>query len=175
MTIATLHRLTGSVAISAALLIPAAAQAQRAEGSFERTLTVAGRPDVEIESGSGSIEVRQGAAGRVEVRGRIRATDWGWRRGRYSAEERVKSLEANPPVTQTGNVVRIGRIADEIFATACRSASRSSCRRRRSCDRRPARDRSASKASKAASTRAAARLDRRAPLRRPGQGQHGIR
>ncbi len=113
MTISTLHRLTGSVAISAALLIPTSAQAQRADGSFERTLTVAGRPDVEIESGSGGIEVRQGATGRVEVRGRIRATDWGWRRGRYSAEERVKRLEANPPVTQTGNVVRIGRIDDD--------------------------------------------------------------
>lgn len=107
-----LHRLTCTVLTSAALLSPSAARAQRADGSFERTLSVAERPDVEIESGSGSIEVRQGAAGRVEVRGRIRATDWGWRRGRYSVEERVKNLEATPPVTQTGNAVRIGHIAD---------------------------------------------------------------
>ena len=112
MTIPTLHRLTCTVLTAAALLIPAAAQAQRADGSFERTLTVTERPDIEIESGSGSIEVRQGAAGRVEVRGRIRATDWGWRRGRYSVEERIKLLEATPPVTQTGNAVRIGHIAD---------------------------------------------------------------
>jgi DUF4097 and DUF4098 domain-containing protein YvlB len=108
-----LYRLTCTVLTSAALLVPASAQAQRADGTFERTLTVTERPDVEIESGSGGIEVRQGAAGRVEVRGRIRGTDWGWRRGRYSAEERVKRLEANPPVTQNGNVVRIGRIDDD--------------------------------------------------------------
>lgn len=113
MTISTLHRLTWAVATSAALLIPAAAQAQRVDGSFERTLTVAERPDIEIESGSGGIDVRQGAAGRVEVRGRIRVTDWGWQRGSYSVEERLKRLQATPPVTQTGNVVRIGHIDDE--------------------------------------------------------------
>src|SRR5215207_3530423 len=113
MPFPTLSRLTWTVATSAVLLIPPAAYAQRADGSFERTLTVAERPDIEIESGSGGIEVRQGAAGRVEVRGRIRATDWGWQRGRYSPEERVKRLESTPPVTQTGNVVRIGQIDDE--------------------------------------------------------------
>ena len=112
MTCSSLRRLTSAAAL-AALLLPAAAEAQRVEGSFERTLTVGQRPDVEIESGSGGIEVRQGTGDRVEVRGRIRATDWGWRRGRSSAEERVKRLEANPPVTQSGNVVRIGRIDDE--------------------------------------------------------------
>ena len=109
----SLHRLSCAIAVATAVLIPATAHAQRVDGSFERTLTVAERPDIEIESGSGGIEVRQGGAGRVEVRGRIRATDWGWRRGRYSADERVKRLEANPPVTQTGNLVRIGRIDDE--------------------------------------------------------------
>jgi len=113
MPFPTLYRLTCTVVTSATLLIPATARAQRAEGSFERTLTVAERPDIEIESGSGGIEVRQGTAGRIEVRGRIRATNWGWQRGRYSPEERVKRLEATPPVTQTGNVVRIGHIDDE--------------------------------------------------------------
>ena len=113
MTFPTLHRTALAALAGAALLIPATAQAQRADGSFERTLTVAERPDIEIESGSGGIEVRQGGAGRVEVRGRVRATDWGWRRGRYSAEERIKRIEANPPIAQTGNVVRIGRIDDE--------------------------------------------------------------
>jgi Putative adhesin len=113
MPLSTLHRLTCTILTSAAVLIPASAHAQRAEGSFERTLTVAERPDVEIESGSGGIDVRQGGAGRIEVRGQIRAQDWGWRRGRYSVEERIKRIQANPPVTQTGNVVRIGHIDDD--------------------------------------------------------------
>jgi DUF4097 and DUF4098 domain-containing protein YvlB len=113
MPLSTLHRLTCTVVASAALLTPAASYAQRAEGTFERTLTVAERPEIEIESGSGGIDVRDGGTGRVEVRARIRAGDWGWRRGRYTPEERVKRVQANPPVTQSGNVVRIGRIDDE--------------------------------------------------------------
>ena len=109
----TLHRLTCTVITSATLLIPASAHAQRADGTFERILTVAERPEIDIESGSGGIEVREGGTGRVEVRGQIRAWDWALWRGRYSPEERIKRLQANPPVTQAGNVVRIGRIDDD--------------------------------------------------------------
>src|SRR3954465_718772 len=112
MTLASTRRFICTAA--AALLVPAAAaHAQRVQGSFERTLTVGQRPDVEIESESGGIDVRQGSGDRVEVRARVTATDWGWRSGRYTAEERVKRLEANPPVAQSGNAVRIGHIEDD--------------------------------------------------------------
>ena len=57
------------------LALPPIAAAQQATGSFERTLTVTGKPDLEVRSGSGSIEVRSGPAGRVEVRGRVSAGD----------------------------------------------------------------------------------------------------
>ena len=164
------------VAPSAAVLIPTTAQAQRADGSFERTLTVAERPDIEIESGSGGIEVRQGGAGRVEVRGRVRAADWGWRRGRYSAEERIKRIEANPPIAQTGNVVRIGRIDDE----------ESSQRRLNHLCGDSAGDVGvaveerlgiAAHRGRHWRRRREQRLgfDCRSPLRRSGQGEHGIR
>src|SRR5687768_13150906 len=81
-------------------------EAQRVEGSFERTLTVGQQPHVDVVSGSGSIEIRQGGSGRVEIRGRIRAGDWGWSRSRLRAEDHVKRLEANPPIEQQGNTVR---------------------------------------------------------------------
>jgi Toastrack DUF4097 len=100
--------------LTVGVLAPQAAHAQRAEGSFQRTVTVTGSADVDVVSGSGSIEVRQGAAGRVDISGRIRANDnWGWRRTQLSAEERVRRLEANPPVEQRGNTVRIGYIAQD--------------------------------------------------------------
>jgi len=98
-----------------ALLAPTlacTAYAQHADGSFARTLTVGDRAEIAITSGSGGIEVRQGPAGRIEVRGKVRAGDWGWNRSRYSAEERVKRVEANPPIEQKGNVIRIGEITD---------------------------------------------------------------
>ncbi len=110
----TLNSFSGGAAILAAAVSMSACivEAQRVEGSFQKTLTVGDRPTVEIISGSGAIEVRQGAVGRVEVRARIRAGDWGWSRSGLSAQERVKRIEANPPVEQQGNAVRIGDIKD---------------------------------------------------------------
>jgi Toastrack DUF4097 len=106
--------LRGGAAIVAAALLTSACtvEAQRVEGSFEKTLTVGQPAAIEIMSGSGSIEVRQGSVGRVEVRARVRAGDWGWSRSGLSAQERVKRIEANPPVEQQGNTVRIGEIKD---------------------------------------------------------------
>lgn len=102
------------VVLAAGVLAPHPAYAQRAEGSFQRTVTVSGSADIDVVSGSGSIEVRQGAAGRVEISGRIYANDgWGSRRSRLSAAERVRRLEADPPVEQRGSTVRIGYIAPE--------------------------------------------------------------
>jgi hypothetical protein len=102
------------VVLTVGALAPPAAFAQRAEGSFQRTVTVSGTADVDVVSGSGSIEVRQGTAGRVDLGGRIHANDgWGWRRTQLSAEERVRRLEANPPVEHVGNTVRIGYIAQD--------------------------------------------------------------
>ena len=106
----------GLVLVAAAALVPATAEAQRAEGSFQRTLTVSGQPDVEVSAGSGSIEVRSGPSGRIEVSAKVRAGDWGsgwFRRGGLSPEERVKRVEANPPIQQTGNVIRIGYFSND--------------------------------------------------------------
>ena len=107
-----------ALTVAAALvpLVPATAEAQRAEGSFQRTLTVSGQPEVEVSAGSGGIEVRAGAGGRIEVHARVRAGDWGsgwFSRGGLSAEERVRRVEANPPIQQSGNVVRIGYFSND--------------------------------------------------------------
>jgi hypothetical protein len=108
------HQPVFAIAALLALAHAPALFAQTVEGSFQRTLTVSGQPDIEIDTGSGGIEVRAGGSGRVEVSGRIRANDdWGWRRRRLSAEERVRRLESNPPIHQSGSVIRIGRIDDD--------------------------------------------------------------
>lgn len=82
-----------------------------AHGSFSRTLDVAGTPDVEVQTGSGNITVHSGPAGKVQVNARIHASEE-WFGGGMSAEERVRRIEANPPIKQTGNMVSIGRIED---------------------------------------------------------------
>src|SRR5262245_19827881 len=91
--------LLGLVLFLAVCIVPGRATAQRRaiEGSFERTLNVSGVVDLDVSTGSGSIEVRPGSSGRVEIRGRIRAGgDW-WRSDR-NAEEAVRQLESNPPI-----------------------------------------------------------------------------
>jgi hypothetical protein len=87
----------------AALALPLALVA--AEGQFTRTLTVTGPVDLEVSTGAGRITVRAGEPGQVRIHGRIKA-----KRGR---EDAVRTLEANPPVEQEGNWIRVGYIEDD--------------------------------------------------------------
>lgn len=75
------------------------------EGTFHRTLSVNGTVDIDVTTGSGNISVRTGGSSAVEITGHIRAS--GWFDG---AEQKVKELEANPPIQQSGNSIRIGHI-----------------------------------------------------------------
>jgi hypothetical protein len=83
-----------------------------AEGSFDRTLKVTGAVDLDVTTGSGSIEVRTGDASTLQVHAKIRVSD-GWHISRSEAEEKVRRIEANPPIQQNGNTIVIGKIDDE--------------------------------------------------------------
>jgi hypothetical protein len=81
----------------------------RETGSFDRTLQVSGPVDLAVVSGAGNIKVHAGGDGRVHVYAVIHA------RGSWSgmsASEKIKKLQANPPVEQQGNTIHIGRIDD---------------------------------------------------------------
>ena len=75
------------------------------EGSFERTLTVAGPVDLDVRTGSGDIQVRAGSDNSVHVTGHITARP---SFNNSDAQQRVDQIKANPPVTQNGNAVHIG-------------------------------------------------------------------
>jgi Putative adhesin len=82
-------------------------------GQFDRTLKVTGTPDIEVSTGSGDITIRSGDSGTIHVVGHIHASSMSsWFGGGASSDEKIKRLEANPPIEQTGNMVRIGRIED---------------------------------------------------------------
>ncbi|MCU1287001.1 MAG: hypothetical protein JWO13_3351 [Acidobacteriales bacterium] len=109
-------RISAIALVVVSLALTQAAFAADATGSFSKTLTVSGSPDVSITTGSGSINVRTGNTNSVVIQARIKANDsWGnWGRGsKLSADERVKRIEANPPVEQNGNSITIGKIQDE--------------------------------------------------------------
>src|SRR5579885_1736586 len=78
-------------------------------GSFDRTLNVTGPVDLEVQNGSGGVIVRAGDAGTVRIHATIRMHDGSVE----NPAQRIREVESNPPVFQTGNSVRIGPIQDE--------------------------------------------------------------
>ena len=88
-------------AIAAAALALAAMPALGSEATFERNLTVNGRVELSVATGSGNIHLTHGSSSQVHIFGRVKP-NWG------GSEERVKEIAANPPIEQTGNIIRIG-------------------------------------------------------------------
>jgi DUF4097 and DUF4098 domain-containing protein YvlB len=76
------------------------------EGRFERSLNVTGPVEMDVVTGSGAIDVRAGSPGTVRILGVIKAND----DMRARAEEKVRYVEANPPIEVNGNTIRIGHI-----------------------------------------------------------------
>ncbi|HXZ81018.1 MAG TPA: DUF4097 family beta strand repeat-containing protein [Terriglobales bacterium] len=79
----------------------------RSEGSFDRTLSVSGPVDLDVETGAGSIEVRSGSSASVVIHGRIRVNGLAWFSG--DPGDKVERIEKKPPIEQNGNSIRIGR------------------------------------------------------------------
>ncbi len=85
---------TAAVALA---VVPALAS----EATFVRDLSVSGRVELSVATGSGNIHLTHGAGNRVHIFGRVKS-GWG------GSDEKVKEIAANPPVEQAGNIVRIG-------------------------------------------------------------------
>ena len=79
------------------------------QGHFDRTLTVSGSVDMEVQTGSGDIVVRPGSSGQVQIHGTIHASGW---HISGDVEQRIHDLETNPPIEQNGNSIRIGHVED---------------------------------------------------------------
>jgi DUF4097 and DUF4098 domain-containing protein YvlB len=85
----------------AAALALAALPALASEATFERTLSVSGRVELSVSTGSGNIHITRGAGNQVRIWGKVKS---GWGGG----DERVRQIAAHPPIEQTGNIIRIG-------------------------------------------------------------------
>lgn len=94
---------SGLLAVSMVLGGAATVWADRADGSFERTLSVTGPVQLEVKTGSGNITMRRGSAGSVRIQARVTAnTRFG------DAAALVREVEQNPPIRQSGNTIVIG-------------------------------------------------------------------
>jgi DUF4097 and DUF4098 domain-containing protein YvlB len=86
---------------TAALIVLAALPALGAEATFDRTLSVKGAVDLSVATGSGYIHLTHGTDGQVHIFGRVKSS-WG------GNDDQVRQIAANPPIEQTGSIVRIG-------------------------------------------------------------------
>jgi Putative adhesin len=89
----------------AAVSVHAASPWDNVRGRFERSFSVSGPVELQIKNGSGDIVVRTGGSGTVEVRAKISVSNRWF--GSDRADTRVHAIEANPPVEQSGNTIRI--------------------------------------------------------------------
>ncbi len=80
------------------------------DGSFDKSLTVSGPVDLEVQTDSGGINVTQGSAGSLRIHAILKA-EHGWFNS-GDAQEHIRELERNPPVEQDGNRVRVGYVRD---------------------------------------------------------------
>ena len=84
----------------------------RPEGMFERTLAVSGPVALDIRTGSGSIQIQRGPAASVRDVARVRGR-WSWSWFDDDVEERIRRIEATPPITQNGDMIRVGPVEDD--------------------------------------------------------------
>jgi len=90
------------ISACALLLALGTLQALASEATFERTLSVSGAVTLHISTGSGYIHIKPGSDNQVHIFGRVKSNGFDGR------EERVKEIAANPPIEQTGGIVRVG-------------------------------------------------------------------
>lgn len=92
-----------AIALGCAAIALATTACTAARGSFDRTLQVSGPVTVRVGTGSGNIHVMSGNPSTVHIVGHIHAM------GPFSAQSRVRDVENNPPVEQSGSTINIGR------------------------------------------------------------------
>lgn len=80
----------------------AALPALASEATFERNLSVNGRVELTVSTGSGYIHLTHGSGNQIHIIGKVHSS---WN---SDNEQRVHEIAANPPIEQTGNIVRIG-------------------------------------------------------------------
>lgn len=75
-----------------------------AVGTVDRSFTVSGPVQMELENGSGNSRVTVGSPGEVRIHAEFRVQTWPWE----NPDRTLKGLVANPPFSQEGSLIRIG-------------------------------------------------------------------
>lgn len=104
-TITTRRAWIAGVLLICGVLAVAPLYATAADNTFDRTLSVSGPVRLELSNGSGNVEIRGSADGKVHITGKVTA---GWSLF-SSTEKNIQEVVANPPIEQHDNVIRVGK------------------------------------------------------------------
>ena len=104
-TVSRLFRLFSGITFVFFLLLTCGfAAASTPQGEFDKVFQVTGPVDLEVQTHSGDIIVRNGPAGSVSIHGKIFVGDH-WLLGDRHSD--VTAIEQNPPLRQDGNSIHI--------------------------------------------------------------------
>jgi DUF4097 and DUF4098 domain-containing protein YvlB len=92
------------IKLAVALSLLALSTAALADSTFSKTLSTSGQPDLYVSTGSGNIHITQGSGNEIRVTGHVHAS-WS---AFGDVGSRIQQIVSNPPITQTGNTVRVG-------------------------------------------------------------------
>lgn len=92
--------------LPAAVLLTASLSAH---ADFDRTLTVSPQVDLYVSTGSGRVHIVPGSDSQIHIKARVHA---GWNAGR-DTEDRIRQINQNPPIRQSGNEVHVGDVSSE--------------------------------------------------------------
>jgi beta-lactamase regulating signal transducer with metallopeptidase domain len=73
--------------------------------SFDRTLSAGAAAQLAVSTGSGDIHFSRGSGNQIHIHGLIHVNHEG-------SEEKAREIAANPPIEQTGDVIRVGQHED---------------------------------------------------------------
>jgi DUF4097 and DUF4098 domain-containing protein YvlB len=90
-------------AAATALILATALPSFAAEATFERNLSVSGHAELTVNTGSGNIHITRGSDTQIHIFGKVHSNNWNG-----DNDARVHEIANNPPIEQTGNIVRIG-------------------------------------------------------------------
>lgn len=92
-----------------------AADTQAASGSFNQSFAIDELELLDVSTDSGSVTIRAGAPGRVEISGKIKVHKRLFGRSEDKAQDLVDRFEANPPVELDNGRLRVGHIPDRAY------------------------------------------------------------
>ena len=98
--------------LTLALLLLPAVTAAAANDTFEETLTVPAGMMLDVDTGSGSIEISTGPGRDVTVIGKVKVNRKSFWRRAVDKEEILAAVLANPPIELEGDRLTIGDIKD---------------------------------------------------------------